>query len=122
MSEFTELKDSIANIDKKVDMMMNMINNLKERNDDIAKDISRIKDNLYDPNDGLFTKVRDLDSQKYITTGLNIDMAHIKDPDKGLYARMKELETWKETSSKITWIFFSSLIVILAKQIWDLLT
>lgn len=122
MSEFTELKDSIANIDKKVDMMMNMINNLKERNDDIAKDISRIKDNLYDPNDGLFTKVRDLDSQKYITNGLNIDMAHIKDPDKGLYARMKELETWKETSSKITWVFFSSLIVILAKQIWDLLT
>jgi hypothetical protein len=122
MSEFTELKDSIANIDKKVDRMMNLINNLKERNDDIGKDISKIKDNLYDPNEGLFAKVRDLDSQKNITTGLNIDITHIKDPETGLYARMKALEAWKDTSSKVTWVFFSSLIIIIAKQVWDLLT
>jgi chromosome segregation ATPase len=121
MSEFTELKDSIANIDKKVDRMMNLINNLKERNDDIGKDISKIKDNLYDPNDGLFTKVRDLDSQKHITSGLNIDMTHIKDPETGLYVRTKALEAWKETYSKVTWVFFSTILVVVAKQLWDLI-
>jgi|688.fasta_scaffold301474_5 hypothetical protein len=121
MSEFTELKDSIASIDKKVDRMMNLINNLKERNDDIGKDISRIKDNLYDPNDGLFTKVRDLDSQKHVTSGLNIDMTHIKDPESGLYVRMKALESWKETYSKVTWVFFSTILVVIAKQLWDLI-
>lgn len=122
MSEFDEIKGSIADIDKKIDRMMNIINNLKEKNDDIGKDISRMKDSLYDPNDGLFTKVRDLDSQKHTISGLNIDIALLKDPDKGLYARVKEIEHWKETYSKVTWIFASTIILIVAKQLWDLLT
>lgn len=122
MSEFSELKDSISNIDRKVDRMMNMIDNLKEKNDDIGKDIARIKDSLYDPNEGLFTKVRDLDSQKHIISGINIDLNHLKDPEKGLYVRMKALEAWKDTSSKVSWVFLTTILVIIAKQVWDLLS
>jgi len=121
MSEFDEIKGSIADVDKKIDRMMNMINNLKEKNDDIGKDISRMKDSLYDPNDGLFIKVRDLDSQKYIITGINSDIIQLKDPEKGLYARVKEIEYWKESYSKVIWIFASTIILIVAKQLWDLL-
>ena len=55
-SEISELKDYIVNLDRKVDRMMNMINNLKEKNDDVAKDITKIKDAVYHPEEGLYAR------------------------------------------------------------------
>ena len=46
------------------------------------------------------------------------DIAKIKEavynPDQGLYARIRELETWKNTSSKMIWTLFTSLVGLIA--------
>jgi predicted nucleic acid-binding Zn-ribbon protein len=63
-SEISELKDYIVNLDKKVDRMMNAIDVLKEKNDDVAKDISKIKDAVYHPEEGLYARIKTLESWK----------------------------------------------------------
>jgi predicted nucleic acid-binding Zn-ribbon protein len=63
-SEISELKDYIVNLDKKVDRMMNIVNNLKEKNDDVARDISKIKDAVYHPEEGLYARIKTLETWK----------------------------------------------------------
>jgi len=36
----------------------------------------------------------------------------VYDPDQGLYARLRELESWKQTSSRMIWTLFTSVIGI----------
>lgn len=42
------------------------------------------------------------------------DIAKIKEavynPDQGLYARLRELESWKQTSSRMIWTLFTSVV------------
>ena len=42
------------------------------------------------------------------------DKAKIKEavynPDQGLYARLRELESWKQTSSRMIWTLFTSVV------------
>ena len=42
------------------------------------------------------------------------DIAKIKEaaynPDQGLYARLRELETWKQTSSRMIWTLFTTVV------------
>lgn len=63
-SEINELKDYIINLDRKVDRMMNAIDVLKEKNDDVAKDISKIKDAVYHPEEGLYARIKTLEAWK----------------------------------------------------------
>lgn len=45
---------------------------------------------------------------------MSADIAKIKEavynPDQGLYARLRELETWKQTSSRMIWTLFTTVI------------
>ena len=45
---------------------------------------------------------------------MSSDLAKIKEavynPDQGLYARLRELETWKQTSTKMIWTLFTSVV------------
>ena len=50
------------------------------------------------------------------------DMQKIKDPDTGIYPRIRTLEQWKDTQSKFMWIFATTTVGIVIKQIWGLLT
>jgi hypothetical protein len=45
---------------------------------------------------------------------LNVDKIKeaVYNPDSGLYARIRALETWQNTSSKITWTLFTSVIAL----------
>ena len=42
------------------------------------------------------------------------DIAKIKEavynPDEGLYARLRELESWKQTSSRMIWTLFTTVV------------
>ena len=42
------------------------------------------------------------------------DIAKIKEavynPDQGLYARLRELESWKQTSSRMIWTLFTTVV------------
>ena len=63
-SELNELKEAITALDKKVDRMMSSIENLKEKQDDVAKDISKIKDAVYHPDEGLYARIKILETWK----------------------------------------------------------
>ena len=45
------------------------------------------------------------------------DIAKIKEavynPDQGLYARLRELESWKQTSSRMIWTLFTTVLGII---------
>jgi len=57
-SELNELKEAITALDKKVDRMLSSIDNLKEKQDDVAKDISKIKVSVYHPDDGIYARLK----------------------------------------------------------------
>ena len=59
--------------------MVDVIEVVKDRQEMMADDIAKIKNAVYNP-------------------------------DEGIYARLRELEGWKQTTSKIMWIFATSLI------------
>ena len=50
------------------------------------------------------------------------DMQKIKDPDTGIYPRIRTLEQSKDTQSKFMWIFATSMVGVIAKILWDLLS
>jgi peptidoglycan hydrolase CwlO-like protein len=63
-SELNELKEAITALDKKVDRMMSSIENLKEKQDDVAKDISKIKEAVYHPDEGLYARIKIIETWK----------------------------------------------------------
>ena len=121
-AEISELKDYIVNLDKKVDRMMNIVNNLKEKNDDVAKDISKIKDAVYHPQDGLYAKIKDLETQNKRFVELDKEIQTLKDTNTTNLLKISTLENWKENQSKASWIAITALVGLAIKQIWDILT
>jgi len=63
-TELNELKEAITALDKKVDRMMSSIENLKEKQDDVAKDISKIKEAVYHPDDGIYARLKVIETWK----------------------------------------------------------
>ena len=53
------------------------------------------------------------------------DIAKIKEavynPDQGLYARLKALESWKDTSTRLTWIIVTTLAGLGTATVWNML-
>ncbi len=63
-SELNELKEAITALDKKVDRMLSSIENLKEKQDDVAKDISKIKEAVYHPDEGIYARLKVIETWK----------------------------------------------------------
>jgi len=85
-----ELSEAILRLENNIQRMMDGIDVVKEDMKVMATDISKIKEAVYNP-------------------------------DQGIYARLRSLESWKETSSKVTWIMISALIGLATMSIWNLL-
>ena len=85
-----ELSEAILRLENNIQRMMDGIDVVKEDMKVMATDISKIKEAVYNP-------------------------------DQGIYARLRSLETWKETSSKVTWIMISALIGLATMSVWNLL-
>jgi peptidoglycan hydrolase CwlO-like protein len=62
--ELNELKEAITALDKKVDRMLSSIDNLKEKQDDVAKDITKIKEAVYHPDDGIYARLKVIETWK----------------------------------------------------------
>jgi len=71
--------DQIALLIEKVG---NTIELVRDKQEEIADDVTKIKEAVYDP-------------------------------DQGLYARIRELESWKNTSSKMIWTLFTTVVGII---------
>tara|TARA_R100000664_G_C2715253_1_gene110626 strand:- start:324 stop:608 length:285 start_codon:yes stop_codon:yes gene_type:complete len=85
-----ELSEAILRLENNIQRMVDGIDVVKEDMKVMATDISKIKEAVYNP-------------------------------DQGIYARLRSLETWKETSSKVTWIMISALIGLATMSVWNLL-
>ena len=82
---------ALAEINGKFDQMLQSIDTVKEKQDEMADDISKIKEAVYNP-------------------------------DSGLYARLRELENWKQTSSRMIWTLFTTVVGVVGALVLKSMT
>ena len=63
----------------KLDKVCNGIDVMQDKQEEMSQDIAKIKEAVYNP-------------------------------DQGLYARLRELESWKQTSSRMIWTLFTTVV------------
>ncbi len=66
-------------VQQKLDKVCNGIDVMRDKQEEMSEDVAKIKEAVYNP-------------------------------DNGLYARLRELETWKQTSSRLIWTLFTSIV------------
>ena len=59
---------ALAEINGKFDQMLQSIDTVKEKQDEMADDISKIKEAVYNPDSGLYARLRELESWKETST------------------------------------------------------
>jgi len=62
--ECVEVKVTFAEIDGKFDQIMQSVESVKEKQEEMAADISKIKEAVYNPDSGLYARLRALESWK----------------------------------------------------------
>jgi hypothetical protein len=72
-----------SDIKIKLDRLCNGIETVKNKQEEMAEDIGKIKEAVYNP-------------------------------DEGLYARLRALEAWQNTSSKMIWTLFTTVVGLVA--------
>lgn len=78
-TDSNNLQDVILEVRTKLDRIQMAAESLSEKQEEISQDVAKIKEAVYNP-------------------------------DEGLYARIRALETWKNTSSKMIWTLFTTII------------
>jgi len=71
---------------------------LLEKQDELAENVTKIKEAVYNPDSGLYTRLRELEQR--------VDL------------RLKEIETWKATSTKFSWIITTTVIGLGLATAW----
>ena len=71
--------EQFLEIQNKIDKVCNGIDVMQDKQEQMSEDIAKIKEAVYNP-------------------------------DQGLYARLRELESWKQTSSRMIWTLFTTVI------------
>ena len=71
--------EQFLEIQNKIDKVCNGIDVMQDKQEQMSEDIAKIKEAVYNP-------------------------------DQGLYARLRELESWKQTSSRMIWTLFTTMI------------
>ena len=66
----TEVKVTCAEIGGKFDQIMQSVDTIKNKQDEMASDISKIKDAVYHPDEGLYARLKSLESWKDTTSRL----------------------------------------------------
>ncbi len=72
-------QDLNLEIQKKLDRICSGMEVMSDKQEEMSEDIAKIKEAVYNP-------------------------------DQGLYARLRELESWKQTSSRMIWTLFTTVV------------
>ena len=83
--------EALIELNSKLERLLNGIDTFGVNQERMSDDISKIKEAVYNP-------------------------------DSGLYARLRSLEQWKETTSRVQWMMFSSVGMLMVKMLWDVMT
>jgi len=119
------------------DKLLLEVAHIKEAQVEILQGIRGVKKNLYEPDSGLFSRVRELESesarrQEYITETKPIIGEHQelvlwkvhaeKDLEEleSLRLEVSELRTWREGMSKFTWLFGTAAVGMWIKHFFDI--
>ena len=73
------------------------VQTLLDNQDELADNISKIKEAVYNPDSGLYARLRDLD------------------------IRILQIESWKATNNRIMWLVGGSVSGLIVKTIWTVL-
>jgi len=69
-ADCTDVKVTFAEIDGKFDQIMQKIETVKDKQDEMAEDIVKIKEAVYNPDSGLYARLRELESWKETSSRL----------------------------------------------------
>ena len=72
-------RECMLEMQSKLDRVCNGIDVMQDKQEEMSQDIEKIKEAVYNP-------------------------------DQGLYSRLRELESWKQTSSRMIWTLFTSVV------------
>ena len=64
MSEIDLSKDLVIELTRKIDKLCLSIETMKERQDEMLDNVSKIKEAVYNPDEGLYARIRALESWK----------------------------------------------------------
>jgi hypothetical protein len=59
-----ESKESILQLEAKIDRVCTGIDVMKDKQDQMADDISKIKEAVYNPDEGIYARIRELETWK----------------------------------------------------------
>jgi len=60
----------LIQLNAKIEKMMHGIDSVKEKQDEMAEDIGKIKEAVYNPDEGLYARLRELEAWKKSSTKL----------------------------------------------------
>ena len=63
-----DVNAALSQLDGKMDMLAMKIDELKEKQEDMAEDISKVKEAVYHPDEGLYARLRELESWQKTST------------------------------------------------------
>lgn len=110
LDELAHMKQTMPQSDLRI-IQLNM-EELKNSQVDMKKDLSELKKKLLDPDDGVIVKVNE-------NTRFRMEQQRQQEKDekeyKDLLLEHTELMKWKGGVTKAMWIFFTALVGILAK-------
>ena len=93
-----EINQSMSNLDAKIDLLGVGITNVASEIDTMSEDISKIKEAMYNPDQGLYARQAQLE------------------------ARIQQLETWKQGNVKGVWAIVSLTIALVMNSVWGMIT
>ena len=73
------------------------VQTLLDKQDELAENISKIKEAVYNPDSGLYARLKELD------------------------IRIQHIETWKSTNSRLMWIVGGSVVGLIMQTAWKAL-
>jgi hypothetical protein len=71
---------------------------LLEKQDELAENVTKIKEAVYNPDSGLYARLRELEQR--------VDL------------RLKEIENWKATFTKFTWLIATTVAGLGLTTVW----
>tara|TARA_R110002012_G_scaffold528_2_gene2457 strand:- start:1401 stop:1682 length:282 start_codon:yes stop_codon:yes gene_type:complete len=92
MSEEEQQKLTVMMIE-----LSSKVQTLLDKQDELAENINKIKEAVYNPDSGLYARLKELD------------------------IRIQHIETWKSTNSRLMWIVGGSVVGLLVQTAWSAL-
>jgi len=81
---------ALADVTSKIELLL-------DKHDELAENVSKIKEAVYNPDSGLFARLRELE------------------------VRIRLMEDWKATNLRILWIVITSIVGLTAATGWKVL-